>query len=240
MRLDDFTSSRVEEFLVTRRIAGYTQWCSTKGVTPLLTYLRALKIVPEPTVAPRTPSEASLDAFSTYLLQERGLVTRTAASYVSVARLMLDENVDPEEMLEHLDTSDVMRFVTQQCQVRNASYVACGLRSFLNYCHLRGLIPSSLGGVIPNVASWRLAPLPTGPSFDQVHSLLASCDRGTTTGTRDFAVLTLLARLGQRAGEVAAMQLGARDLETERPMIVPLGLRRGLAEIPDSTPPPQR
>ncbi len=211
VRLDEFTSTRVEEFLVTRRIAGCAQWCSTKGLAPLLTYLRALRVIPEATVAPRTPSETLLDAFGTYLLQERGLVAGTVISYVSVARLLLDENADPLDLLGHLDARDVMRFVTQQSQVRPASYVACGLRSFLNYCHLSGLIPSSLSEVIPSVASWRLATLPTGPSIDQVRSLLASCDRGTATGTRDFAVLTLLARLGLRAGEVAAMQLGDLD-----------------------------
>jgi site-specific recombinase XerD len=228
--LDDFTSDRVEEFLVTRRIAGYVQWCSTKGLAPLLNYLRTLNVVPKATVAPRSPSETVLDAFRTYLLQERGLVARTVISYVSVARLLLDENTDPVDLLEHLDVHDVMLFVTQQCQVRNASYVACGLRSFLNYCHLSGLIATPLSGTIPSVAAWRLATLPTGPSIDQVHLLLASCDRGTTTGARDFAVLTLLARLGLRAGEVAAMQLG--DLDWRRAEMVVRGKGARLDSLP--------
>jgi len=228
--LDDFSSNRVEEFLVIRRTDGYAQWCSTKGLTPLLTYLRALNVVPEATVAPRTPSETVLGAFRTYLLQERGLVADTVISYVSVARLLLDENADPVDFLEHLDVRDVMLFVTQQCQVRNASYVACGLRSFLNYCHLRGLIPSSLSGAIPRVASWRLATLPTGPSIDQVGALLESCDRSTNTGVRDFAVLTLLARLGLRAGEVAAMQLS--DLDWRNAQVVVRGKGARLDTLP--------
>ncbi len=37
--------------------------------------------------------------------------------------------------------------------------------------------------------------------------LLASCDRRTLVGRRDFAVLLLLSRLGLRAGEVAAVRL---------------------------------
>jgi site-specific recombinase XerD len=40
-----------------------------------------------------------------------------------------------------------------------------------------------------------------------VAALLASCDRSTAVGRRDFAMLTLLARLGMRAGEVAALAL---------------------------------
>jgi site-specific recombinase XerD len=44
-----------------------------------------------------------------------------------------------------------------------------------------------------------------------VRHLLASCDRRTAVGARDFAILTTLVRVGLRAGEVAA--LGLDDLE---------------------------
>jgi integrase len=45
----------------------------------------------------------------------------------------------------------------------------------------------------------------------EVARLLASCDRRTTFGRRDYAVLTVLARLGLRAGEVAALELADID-----------------------------
>jgi integrase/recombinase XerD len=44
-----------------------------------------------------------------------------------------------------------------------------------------------------------------------VTRLLRSCDRRTSSGRRDFAILTLLARLGLRRGEVAALRLGDID-----------------------------
>jgi integrase len=44
-----------------------------------------------------------------------------------------------------------------------------------------------------------------------VAALLAACDQRTARGRRDFAIVTLLSRLGLRAGEVAAMQLGDID-----------------------------
>jgi hypothetical protein len=37
--------------------------------------------------------------------------------------------------------------------------------------------------------------------------MLASCDRRSAIGRRDYAILTVLARLGLRAGEVAALRL---------------------------------
>jgi site-specific recombinase XerD len=48
-------------------------------------------------------------------------------------------------------------------------------------------------------------------SSDQVTALLTACDRNTSTGRRDFAILTLLVRLGLRAGEVAALVLDDID-----------------------------
>jgi len=57
------------------------------------------------------------------------------------------------------------------------------------------------------VASPRLAALPRGLDAATVTALLGSCDRRSTVGRRDFAVLTVLVRLGLRAGEVAALRL---------------------------------
>lgn len=42
-------------------------------------------------------------------------------------------------------------------------------------------------------------------------ALPGSCDRDTAVGRRDFAILTLLARLGLRAGEVAVLTLDDLD-----------------------------
>ncbi|ELB89757.1 integrase/recombinase [Rhodococcus wratislaviensis IFP 2016] len=44
-----------------------------------------------------------------------------------------------------------------------------------------------------------------------VAALLGSCDRTRSVGLRDYAVLTLLVRLGLRAGEVAALTLDEVD-----------------------------
>jgi integrase len=64
---------------------------------------------------------------------------------------------------------------------------------------------------MPPVAVWRGTRLPSTLSATQVGALLAGCDRSTTSGRRDYAVLTLLARLGLRSGEVAALELNDLD-----------------------------
>jgi integrase len=42
---------------------------------------------------------------------------------------------------------------------------------------------------------------------EAVQRVLASCERSTVRGKRNYAILLLLARLGLRAGEIVAMQL---------------------------------
>jgi integrase len=56
-----------------------------------------------------------------------------------------------------------------------------------------------------------LSHLPKSLTPDQVERLLASCDRSTPDGQRDYAMLLLLARLGLRAGEVGTLALDDLD-----------------------------
>jgi integrase/recombinase XerD len=88
---------------------------------------------------------------------------------------------------------------------------ATPLRSFLQFLHLEGAITTSLVAAVPSVAGWRLASLPKPVEAADVQRLLASCDRRTAAGARDFAILTMLARLGLRTGEVAALRLDDLD-----------------------------
>ena len=56
-----------------------------------------------------------------------------------------------------------------------------------------------------------MSPLPKGVPAGDLDLLLASCDRELPRGLRDYAILVLLARLGLRSGEVAAMTLDDID-----------------------------
>lgn len=60
---------------------------------------------------------------------------------------------------------------------------------------------------VPGVAGWRLAALPRGLTREQVRALLAPHDTTTAVGLRDHAFLVMLARLGMRGAEAAALQL---------------------------------
>jgi integrase/recombinase XerD len=108
--------------------------------------------------------------------------------------------------------------------------VVTTLRSFLRFLQQRGLLSTDLAAAVPGVAGWRLAHLPKALPTEQVERLLASCDRRSPTGRRDFAILMLLARLGLRGGEVSALTLD--DIDWERGEIVVHGKGQKLARLP--------
>ena len=214
--LDELTPAGVEEFLVHRRAEGYTLWLSAKAMVPMLTYLRELGVAPMPsTAAPATEAEELKEHYRAYLVHERGLAPGTVACYLHVARLFLAARATDDVLhLERLIAADVVEFVLAECAPRSvgsAKYVVCGLRSSLRYLYVAGHTEVALDAAVPKVAGWRLASLPVTFGRAEVARLLASCDRRTTFGRRDFALLTVLSRLGLRAGEVAALKLADID-----------------------------
>lgn len=100
-----------------------------------------------------------------------------------------------------------MTAVCTGCRGGSAKLEVDGLRSLLRYLHLAGWIPRPLTSAVPAVAGRRSAGLPKALNSEQTARLLASCDRDRAVGRRDFAILNLLARLGLRPGEVAALCL---------------------------------
>jgi integrase/recombinase XerD len=90
------------------------------------------------------------------------------------------------------------------------------LRSFLRYARYQDFIRSDLAACVPCVADWSVASIPKGLPIEHVKRVLASCNRGSAIGRRDYAILLLLARLGLRAGEVTGLTLEDFDWETGR------------------------
>lgn len=116
--------------------------------------------------------------------------------------------------LAELRAADVVAFATEVCpsySTGRAKLMLTGLRSFLGYAHVEGLVPVALAGVVPWAAGWTGMALPKGLSSREVQLLLASCDRRRCQGRRDYAILVLLVRLGLRSAEVAALTLDDLD-----------------------------
>jgi len=155
--------------------------------------------------------EVVLEQFRAWLVQERGLAPESVRCYVTQARPFLVALPSPlDEALRGLGAGQVTAFMLGRCAGRNvwsAKAAVTAVRSLLRFLHLGGHVPVGLAGAVPSVAGWRLASLPRGLDAGQVELLLAACDPGSPVGRRDFAVLTVLARLGLRGAEVAGLRL---------------------------------
>ena len=204
----DLAPAMVDRFLLARRTAGYRRWLSARGIAPLLEYLETAGLaLPAASAEPPAPGGDVLTGFREYLVTERGLAASTVRNYLDAAGLLA-----AGVRLESLTIGEVTGSVLEQCRERSAGSAAVlvtGLRSLLRYLHLAGFTAVSLADAVPSAAS--ASPLPEGIGPGQASLLLGSCDSGTAAGLRDYAVLVLLARLGLRVSEVAAMELGDID-----------------------------
>jgi integrase/recombinase XerD len=234
----DLTAVVAEQFAAERRAAGSARFVSARALCPLLEYLRGLGVAPQLVVAaPSTPAEVLIERYSLYLLERRGLTPSTVRNYVGVARTFLwdRERVRGELVLRELDGAAVSEFVlreSRRCSVGSAKCMVTRLRALLRFLHVEGEVEQDLAGAVPSVASWRLASLVKALDARSVARLLSSCDRRTRVGRRDFAIITMLSRLGLRAGEVAALQLGDVDWRAGEVLIRGKGSRQERLPLP--------
>jgi integrase/recombinase XerD len=188
------------------------------ALTHLMDFLRREGVIgAEKTVHERTPIERCIDAYEVYLREGRALASATIANYVPFVRDFLRHcfGANPVD-LSCLGATDVLRFVRHQAprlHRKRAKLMTTALRSFLSYARYCGQVDVDLAGAVPVVPNWTMTTIPRAIAPDQVRQLLASIDRRTGTGRRDYAVLLLLARLGLRSGEVAFLKLDDIDWE---------------------------
>lgn len=213
LQLTELMPSVLDRFLQARRAGGYATKLTSRGLAPLLDYLEGLRLYTRP-VATTTALDDLIEQFGQHLANERGLGEGTIRGYLHVARRFLAAHSLPlEANLAGLAPSDATAFVlarSPELSVAGMQTVVSGMRALLRFLHVAGLVDRKLISAVPSVAR-RREDLPRSLSGEHVARLLHGCDRTTSVGIRDFAILTLLARLGLRAGEVAALRLDDLD-----------------------------
>ena len=233
----DLAISVFNEFLGARRSQGYTLWLSPKALAPLTSYLRGIGVTVCEHTPALSPSEALLSHYREYLVGTRGLTTGSARGYIDMVRpFVAGLLVDGELDWASVQAADVNAFVLAACRDRSigsAKLVTTALRSLLGYAQLEDLTSVALRDGVPAVAGRRLAGLPRSLQPGEVRRLLAACDRRTAAGRRDFAMLTLMSRLGLRAGEVRVMALEDIDWPAGELLIRGKGHRLELLPLPE-------
>ncbi len=185
---------------------------------------------------PLTPAERCVQAYAQHLREVRALARATIVNYVPFIREFLTDRFDSEPvLLSRLSACDVVRFVQRQAphlHLKRAKLLTNALRSFLRYARYRGEVTLDLAAAVPVVANWSMPSIPRAIGADQVDQLLASIDRCTAIGRRDYAILLLLARLGLRSGEVAFLELDDIDWDAGQVSVRGKGGQRTALPLP--------
>jgi len=218
--LQDLSSEHVRRYLHYRARRSRPHHGDHGAIANVIDFLRRETLVAQerPEALDTSPLACCVRAYEAYLRKERALATATVNNYVPFVRDFLRHRFGAGVIkLSCLAADDVVRFVRHQAprlHRKRAKLMTCALRSFFNYARFCGVINADLAAAVPTVPNWSMASIPRAISAEQVRQLLASIDRRTAIGRRDYAVLLLLARLGLRSGEVASLNLD--DIDWER------------------------
>ena len=223
-----------------RRLRPYSSDAAALG--HFLEFLRYAGVIAaeKPAAHRLTPAERCAHTYAEYLRDARALARATIVNYVPFIRKFLTHRFGAGPVrLACLNARDVVRYVQRQApqlHLKRAKLLTNALRSFLRYVRYHGKVTLDLAAAVPVVANWSMSSIPRAIGADQVRQLLASIDRRTAIGRRDYAIVLLLARLGLRSSEVAFLELedidwkagqlsvrGKRDQRTTLPLPADVG-----------------
>ena len=157
--------------------------------------------------------------------------TRTASPIAS----SITASVRGRSTSARIAAADVVAFiqhlVTRKRPFRDKT-PATHLRTFFQYLFGRGITATNLVLCVPRVTKRWDARLPRYLSTDEVEAVLASARANPRHGTRDYAMLLLMARLGLRAPEVIAIQLNDIDWRAGELLVRGKGQRHDRLPIP--------
>ncbi len=211
----DLDDTVVDRFLRLRRGQHRVRRGDPKALGRLLAMLRQTGVVKQQQAVEVTARAKVIGEFRHYLSQERGLAQPTLLNYLPVIEQFLSERFyNRAPNFSQLRAPDVTGFVlrrARQLSPVRARLMVTALRSFFRYLRHRGAMSIDLTGCVPTVPSWSLSALPRFLPAADVERVLECCDRKTSVGRRNYAILLLLARLGVRAGEVVGLNLADID-----------------------------
>lgn len=197
------------------------------GARHFVGFLQARGVVPTP--APAVEPEL-LTEFCHWMHTQRGVTETTLNSYRPALRRLLNAL---GEHPEHYTAKQLRGFVldrTRGHRTSQARTTVTVLRMFLRCLIVQGRCAPDLLFAIPTIAGWRRSSLPSYLSAEEIERVIDTCDCTTAIGARDRAVLLLLARLGLRAGDVAALQLN--DIDWEQGLFRVAGKSRRQTALP--------
>ncbi|MGH9266774.1 MAG: tyrosine-type recombinase/integrase [Acidimicrobiales bacterium] len=185
---------------------------SSSGLEPLVGFLRDSVAIPaEVPVAPAGGVERVLAAFGLDLASGRGVSPATVHSYCSQVRPLVA--IFAEEW-EALTSERVRKFIDDHVardKPRSVQVRINAVRALLRWLWRERVIAEPLHEQVLSMYAPGGPPPPRGLSPAEVTALFASLSSDPAARVRDVAVVTLMLRLGLRAGEAASLRLGSLE-----------------------------
>jgi integrase len=174
---------------------------------------------------------------------KKGYSNASASRYRSSMRSFLVHLETNKSKLADVGENEIISFLSIYID-KSKSYLQCligALKRFAVFADESGLVKSSFLPVIPSVYRISSPRIPSVWADGDVDKLLESVDRGNALGKRDYAILSLAAKLGLRTGDICALKFSDIDWlnkridiiqhKTGKPLTLPLTLDVGWAII---------
>ena len=200
------------------------------GVRLFLKCLQNAGVITTAVEQPTSQNPILFTTFCEWMRKQRGTCDATLNNYsLSICDLLKRLGEDPDR----LEAKCLRQFVlekSQQCGWAAAKTCTTALRMFLRFLIAEGKCSAELYAAVPVLAHWRLSSLPRYLQEEEVERIISSCDPDSPVGSRDRAILLLLARLGLRAGDILKLRLN--DIDWEKAVIRLSGKERREVELP--------
>lgn len=200
------------------------------GVRHFIDYIVNGQLAPAPPRRAEKPVPAMLVDFENWMRRHRGVTDATLGAYRSTTIELVQ--VLGEEP-RHYTAATLRRFLLTRAARHGRSYAINTLsatRMFLRYLAVHGRCSPRLVDAVPAMTGWRKTALPKYLAAADVDRIVEACDATTLVGLRDRAIVLLLARLGLRAGDVAALSF--EDIDWTAGKLEVSGKGRRAARLP--------
>jgi len=162
-----------------------------------------------------TPIEKELDELKAHLSDVCGFSNSTIRYQIRYIRKFLLDIFDKQQV-KHQDINphQVMKYVSQkakQYKLNSLQNLTYSLRCYFRFLQLEGKSFRNLIDAVPTIPSWKLATIPKTMTKEQLARFIASFNRKTPSGQRDYTMALCFLELGLRASEVRDLLLDDID-----------------------------
>lgn len=187
-------------------------WCSERGWDYAVNQIGA---------AP-SRQHRLLSKFAEWLRDDRGLLPSSITVRLGCVRRFVAAiagDSAPLGRLRRLSARDIERFFVDDGTSRGAAArrsMQASLRLFLRFCAEHRWLDRELISAVPPMYVYRLSEVPRFLSDEQIVQVLESLDPDSFIGSRDLAMLLVLATYGVRRSQIATLRLSDIDWDERR------------------------